>query len=126
MSGPPEATSPLHTRLSRALPSALKARDQVAVAALRSALAAIDNAQAVEAPPAPRSSGGVVAAAVTGLGAGDVPRRHLSESDIAAIVRAEVADRRVAAADYERAGQVDAVARLTAEADVLAAHLADA
>ena len=125
MSGPPDAASPLHTRLRRALPPALKARDRAAVAALRSALAAIDNAQAVEAPPAPRS-GGVVAGAVTGLGAGDVPRRRLSASDIAAIVRAEVADRRVAATDYERAGQVDAAARLTAEADALAAYLADA
>ena len=125
MSGPPDAASALHARLRRALPPALKARDQVAVAALRSALAAVDNARAVEAPPAPRS-GGVVAGAVTGLGAGDAPRRELSEGDIAAIVRAEVADRRAAAADYERAGQVDAAARLTAEADVLAAHLADA
>lgn len=125
MSGPPDAASPLHTRLRRALPPALKARDHAAVAALRSALAAIDNAQAVEAPPAPRSRG-VVAGAVIGLGAGDVPRRRLSESDIAAIVRAEVADRRVAATDYERAGQGDAAARLTAEADVLAVHLADA
>jgi uncharacterized protein YqeY len=79
----------------------------------------------VEAPAAPRS-GGVVAGAVTGLGAGDAPRRELFEADIVAVVRAEVADRRAAAADYERAGQVDAAARLTAEADVLAAHLADA
>jgi uncharacterized protein YqeY len=125
MPGPPDAASPLHTRLRRALPPALKARDQAAVAALRSALAAIDNAQAVEAPPAPRS-GGVVAGAVTGLGAGDAPRRQLSEDDIVAIVRAEVADRRTAFADYERAGQLDAAARLAAEADVLAAHLADA
>ena len=125
MSGPPDAASPLHTRLRRALPPALKARDHAAVAALRSALAAIDNAQAVEAPPAPRSRG-VVAGAVIGLGAGDVPRRRLSESDIAAIVRAEVADRLVAATDYERAGQGEAAARLTAEADVLAVHLADA
>jgi hypothetical protein len=40
------------------------------------------------------------------------------------IVRGEVADRRVAAEDYERAGRVDVAARLTAAADVLAAHLA--
>jgi uncharacterized protein YqeY len=124
MSGPPVAASPLHTRLRRALPQALKARDQAAAAALRSALAAIDNAQAVEAPPPP-CTGGVVAGAVAGLGAGDAPRRQLSEGDIAAVVRAEVADRRAAAADYGRAGHVEAAARLTAEADVLAAHLAD-
>lgn len=124
MAEPPDAGPALSARLRRALPVALKARDQAAVAALRSALAAIDNAHAVEAPPAPRT-GGVVAGAVSGLGAGDVPRRQLSDDDIAAIVRAEVADRRTAAEDYERAGQLDAAARLTAEAYVLAAHLVE-
>lgn len=122
MTGPSDAASPLYTSLRRALPTALKARDQVAVAALRSAVAAIDNAQAVEGPSVP-SSGGPIAGAVTGLGAGEAPRRELSEDDIAAIVSAELADRRRAAGDYERAGQVDAAARLRAEADVLAAHL---
>jgi uncharacterized protein YqeY len=124
MAGPGDGDSPLQTRLRAALPPALKARDRVAVAALRSALAAIDNAQAVEAPPAPRS-GGVVAGAVAGLGAGEAPRRDLEESEIDAIVRAEVADRLAAAAHYEQAGRVDAAARLTAEADVLAALLPD-
>jgi uncharacterized protein len=92
MTGPSEAASPLYTRLRRALPPALKARDQVAIAALRAAVAAIDNAQAVEVPSAP-GSGGPIAGAVTGLGAGDVPRRELSEDGIAAIVSAELADR---------------------------------
>lgn len=124
MSGTPDA-SPLRTRLQQALPTALKARDTAAVAALRSALAAIDNAHAVAAPPTPRS-GAVIAGAVTGLGAGDAQRRNLSEGDITAIVRAEIADRRAAAADCERTGQPDAAARLTAEADVLAGHLANA
>ena len=123
MPGPPADASSLHTRLRGALPGALKARDRVAVAAIRSALGAIDNAQAVEAPPAPLA-GGVIAGAVTGLGAGEAPRRELSRGEIAAIVRSEVADRRAAAEDYERAGRVDVAARLTAEADVLAAHLA--
>jgi uncharacterized protein YqeY len=123
MSGPADGDSSLHARLREALPPALKARDRVAMAALRSALAAIGNAQAVEAPPAPRSAG-VVAGAVAGLGAGEAPRRELSESEIVAIVGAEVADRLAAATDYERAGRADAAARLTAEADVLAALLA--
>lgn len=124
MSGSPDATSPLHARLRRALPPALKARDRAAVAALRSALAAIDNAQAVTAPPVPRA-GGVVAGAVRGLGAGDVPRRGLSTDEVAAIVRSEVDDRRAAAADFERSGRVEAAGRLIAEADVLAVHLTD-
>ena len=125
MSGSPDAASPLHGRLRQALLPALKARDQVAVGALRSALAAIDNAQAVDSPAALRS-GVVIAGAVTGLGAVDAPRRQLSDGDVAAILRAEVADRRAAASDYERAGQVEAAARLTAEAAGHAAHLADA
>jgi uncharacterized protein YqeY len=65
----------------------------------------------------------VIAGAVAG-GAGEAARRDLSEPETAAIVRAEVADRRSAAADYERAGRPDRAARLTAEADTLAAHLA--
>jgi uncharacterized protein len=103
----------------------MKARDPAAVAALRSALAAIDNAEAVEVRHAPTSSsGGVIPGAVAGLGAGEAARRDLSEPEVAAIVRAEVVDRRSAAAEYERAGRPDRAARLTAEADVLDAHLA--
>jgi uncharacterized protein len=101
----------------------MKARDQAAVTALRSALAAIENAEAV-APLAPQDqSSGVIAAAVTGLGAGEAARRDLSERQIADIVLAEVTDRRAAAAEYELAGQVDAAARLRSEADALMAHL---
>jgi uncharacterized protein YqeY len=43
----------MRTRLRRALPPAMKARDQQTVAALRSALAAIDNAEAVEVTSTP-------------------------------------------------------------------------
>jgi uncharacterized protein YqeY len=59
----------MRTRLRRALPPAMKARDQQTVAALRSALAAIDNAEAVEvtstpppAQPGPPPEGGGVGA----------------------------------------------------------------
>jgi uncharacterized protein YqeY len=48
----------LHERLRRALPAAMKARDRPAVTALRSALAAIDNAGAVDPAQAPSASGG--------------------------------------------------------------------
>ena len=42
--------------LDRALREALRARDTVTVSAVRSALAALDNAQAVSAAPAPGAS----------------------------------------------------------------------
>lgn len=101
----------------------MKGRDTVAVAALRSGLAAIDNAEAVAPPPTPMPRAGIVAAAMVGLGAGEAERLLLSEDQIADIIRAEIADRRAAASDYERAGRLDQTEQLTAEADVLAGHL---
>jgi hypothetical protein len=97
----------------------MKARDQQTVAALRSALAAIDNAEAVEVtstpPPAqpgppperegagtpesatPVAGAGSVAGAVIGVGAGEVERRSLTVGEMEAIVQREVAERRTAA-----------------------------
>jgi uncharacterized protein len=48
MSRIPDDAGNVRDRLRRALPAAIKAQDTVAVAALRSALAAIDNAEAVD------------------------------------------------------------------------------
>ncbi len=114
----------LRDRLRAALPPAIKARDRYAVAALRSALAAIENAEAVAPPPPPRLQEGVIAGATAGHSSGEATRVDLSEDQVAAIVRAEVDERRAAAGDYARAGQGERAARLTAEADVLAGHLA--
>lgn len=60
-------------RLQLALRAALKARDTVATSALRSALAAIDNASAVPARPSPGVGTGSVhiAGAASGLGASE-------------------------------------------------------
>ena len=91
--------------LRRALTTALKSRDAVAVSALRSALAAIENAGAVEPGHAPPPGSGPIAGAVDGLGA------------------AEVEQRRAAAREYAELGRPDHADRLHAEADVLAAHL---
>ena len=115
----------LRGRLRGALPAAMKARDAAAVAALRSALAAIDNAEAVEpAPGSPAAAGHAnLAGTVAGLGAAEVERRHLQEAEVEQIVQAEVADRRAAADAYERAGQAERAGRLRAEAEVLSSHL---
>jgi uncharacterized protein YqeY len=115
----------LRPRLRRALLEAMRARDRAAVPALRSALAAIDNAEAVAVQHAATSEG-VVAGALTGLRAGEAPRRQLSEAEVVELVRAEVAGRRTAAAEYRQLGDSERASRLTAEADTLAALLADA
>jgi uncharacterized protein len=115
----------LRDRLRAALPAATKARDAAAVAALRSALAAIDNAEAVEAAPGPPPEAGHarLAGTVAGLGAAEAERRTLPEGQVERIVHAEVADRRAAALTYERAGRHERARRLRAEADVLGSYL---
>lgn len=85
---------------------AMKAKDAVAISALRSVLSALDNASAVPAS--------TVAAPVFGR-SGDVPRKDLSETDCQNIIIAEVRARSVAAEEYARLGRSDEAARLRAE-----------
>lgn len=98
----------------------MKARDRRAAAALRSALAAIDNAESVDIVDL---KAGAIESSAVGLGAAEVARRHLTESDIERIVRAEIDERHAAAAQYERVGHADRATDLLAEADALATHV---
>jgi hypothetical protein len=116
----PTEIIPLRDRLRAAVPAAIKARDRRAASALRSALAAIDNAEAVEVHDV---RAGAIEMSPVGPGAAECARRELTEAEIAAIVRGEVEERRAAAAVYEEAGRGDRAAELAAEADVLTAHL---
>ncbi|HEV2635738.1 MAG TPA: hypothetical protein VGX23_11365 [Actinocrinis sp.] len=116
----PEIDS-LRDRLRAAVPVAMKARDRRTVSALRSALAAIENAEAVDVGDGPRA--GAIEASAVGVGSTEAPRRALSEAEIAAIVQVEIAERRSAAAGYEAAGHADRAADLVAEADALAEYL---
>jgi uncharacterized protein len=121
-------TANVRDQLRKALGDALKSRDMLAASALRSALGAIDNATAVTAVPAGPTTASAssphFAGAVPGLGAAETERRRLSDDEVSAIVRAEVAERQAAARDYERAGHADRAGRLRREADILAAALA--
>lgn len=112
------------------LKTALKARDHIAITALRSALAAIENAEAVPVdPPSPSvpenevTGNEHIAGSTAGLGAADAERRHLTEADLLSIVEKEVRERSVAAQEYERLGRDDLAERLRAEAEVLSRHL---
>lgn len=111
----------LRTSLSSALVPAMRARDAAAVAALRSALAAVANAEAVpieHAPPA-----GALEQTRVGVGAADAPRRELTEEDVREVVRGEVTEREQAAGVLDGHGRADEAARLRAEAAVLREHL---
>jgi uncharacterized protein YqeY len=92
------------------------------VAALRSTLAALDNAEAVDRPAAAAGSLAIEHTPI-GVGAAEVDRRVLTEAMVERIVRAEVAEREAAADQYERAGRADRAAQLRAESAVLSAHL---
>jgi uncharacterized protein YqeY len=119
--GPPDD---IRTRLRWALGAALKARDAGAVSALRSAMSAIGNAEAVAPAARPAGTGSAhFAGTVAGLGAGEAQRRLLTEADADAIVRQEAAEREAAAGEYERSGRAAEAARLREGARALMAVL---
>jgi uncharacterized protein len=117
----------IQSRLRRALAAALRARDQVAVAALRTALSALANAEAVPEPASATqpAASAHVAGAATGLGAAEARRRQLSEAEAQRIISLEVRDRLSAAEQYDSAGHADRAARLRREAAVLTAALGE-
>ena len=145
-----EATEDVRARMRRGLVDAMKARDQQAVAALRSTLARIDNAEAVDpealdaeeedaelfdadefddeaadAGPAPSRGGRhpAVAGSVLGVGAAEVARRVLTPEEMAAIVRDDVEEREAAADVLERVGRPDQAERLRTQAKLLTTYL---
>jgi uncharacterized protein len=110
----------IQARVQVALRAAMKAKDTLAVSALRSVLAAIGNAEAV--PPQERASPGGsqhVAGGAAGLGAAEAERRRLRRDETAGIVRDEISDRQAAARQYEAAGHPERAARLRREAQAI-------
>lgn len=105
--------SPLRDRLRAALLEARRARDAETVSTLRTALAALENAEAV---PVATTSGAIED---TPLGAGstEAQRRVLSEADELAVLDAEIASLVEAGHAYtgsvpERAVAADRAARV--------------
>jgi uncharacterized protein len=117
----PAPGTDVRARLRLALTSAVRARDAIAVSALRSALSAIGNAEAVDPGLAAAAGAGsqYVAGAAVGLGATEARRRSLSPAEAEQIVRAEAGERESAAREYERAGHAGQAGRLRREARVL-------
>lgn len=113
-------------QLRHALRTALKSKDTVAASALRSALAAIANAEAVPVRDGDgsREGGGLAdsehfAGGTAGLGSAEAERRMLTREETAAIIRAEISERETAARQYESAGHPERAARLRREADAI-------
>jgi uncharacterized protein YqeY len=115
-------TPSLSDRLRAALPAAIRSRDTSAVSALRSALAAIENAAAVP-PPGGADGRTPIGLPAIGLGVTEVARREQDGAEVERIVRAEISDRHAAADEYERLGRRDRADRLRAEAKALLRHV---
>ena len=100
------STVEIAERLRRDLTVAMRARDHAAVRALRSALAALANAEAPAldgAGPAPT------------FGLVDHARLELTADDVDRILRAEVDERRRAVEEYRRIGRPEHAADVEAE-----------
>jgi hypothetical protein len=111
----PAETPSLRAALATALAGATKQRDRAAVKTYRSAMAAIDNAEAV--PLTDRHRAAASEGSAVGIGRGDVQRRALSDADVRAVLQAEIDEARAAAdALHERdaaaAGRLREAARL--------------
>jgi len=115
----------VQAELRRDLVRAIKTRDEVAAAALRSALAAVANAEAIDTAEAHQAAvgGPTIARSVVGVGAAEVDRREIAAAEVAAILRAEVDERIEAATEYRRRGHDDRAARLEEEAKVLCSYV---
>ena len=103
----------LYSRLRRDLAEALKSRNRVAVSALRVAIAAIENAGAVEPGPAMPED----------LAPADVPRRDVTEDEMVRLVGGEVAELGAAVEGYESLGQMKAAEEARARLAVLKRYL---
>ncbi|MDX6234373.1 MAG: uncharacterized protein QOH68_3478 [Nocardioidaceae bacterium] len=100
-------TSPIRVVLRDRLTAAMRARDRQTAGAMRSVLAALENAEAL--PVTGRGSiaatSAHIAGAAAGLGAAEAPRRVLSADDERALVEREAAELRSASAALAAAGQ---------------------
>jgi uncharacterized protein len=114
----------LRSHLRRHLGAAVRDRDRIAVAALREAIAALDNAEAI--PPEGDlkvEAGEYVAGGVVGLGAAEAERRILDAGEQRAIVRAVIEMRLAAASTYDEHGQSARAGELRSGAEILIAIL---
>jgi len=111
-SEPPQ--TPVRARLKDGLKTAMKARQSAIVSILRTVLAAIDNAEAVELP--------TNFVPVMGQ-SNDVPRKVLTETQMRDILHNEIAALQSAIAEYERLGKTQEATTLCEQLDALRQYL---
>jgi uncharacterized protein YqeY len=114
----------LRSLLRTDLVAAMKARRKDDVTALRTALADIDNAEAIDVPQGRNVDASQhVAGAGAGVGSTEAPRRVLTIGEVRALLQAQVADRLDAATQYDNLDQPEMASRLRREAAALTKYL---
>lgn len=114
----------LRARLKSDLVAAMKARETDRVATLRTALAAIDNAEAITpSGAASEATSAHVAGSTVGVGATESDRRTLTLDDVHGILRAQIDEHLADAGLYDRHGRPDEAERLREAAATLSAYL---
>ena len=121
----------LRVALRQRLTVALKGRDRVGAVALRSIIAALDNAEAVEiaGPGRPTqvaaavTSDAYVAGAVAGLGAAEAERRELDPDEQRTLVSSQLEAWESAAVGYEQRGHAERAQQLRQQIEVIRAAL---
>jgi uncharacterized protein YqeY len=103
----------MRDRMRADLTRAMKSRDLNRVRALRSALAAIENAEAVDGPGHSEMI----------IGYGDVARRALGKDDLLDLIGAEIQEREASVDEYLRLGLSDRAGTLQREIDILREYL---
>lgn len=119
-------TSNVRPELKTRLTSAMRERDRAVASAIRSALAALDNAEAVPVASVAGPADGAsehVATANVGVGSSDAPRRELSAAEEREVVSGEVAELRSAAQELAALGSTDRAKDLRRAAHLIAEAL---
>ncbi|HVT69699.1 MAG TPA: hypothetical protein VHF26_18250 [Trebonia sp.] len=110
--------------LRRDLTGAMKARDRDTVAVLRTALAALDNAEAVTVPTDGQVAAEAhVAGAGSGVGSTEAGRRTVTGDQAREILRGLIAEQTGEADRYDTLGRATAARQLRARAAVLGKYL---
>lgn len=112
-----DVAAAIRSRLNGDLRDAMKSRDLTATRALRSLLAALDNASAV---PVSDASASVFRRS------NDVPRRALSAQECESVLRNEAHSRSLAIAQYEQLGRSEDAEILRAELSVIYRYVSTA
>jgi hypothetical protein len=116
--------APFRAALRQGLTTALKARDTEAMAALRTAIAAIDNAEAIATADTQRPlTSADIAGASRGVGSTEAVRQALSSGQLRDIVDGQITEYAREAHRYDALGRPDAAQRLRHRATILAAYV---